>query len=219
MKTINLTNDLDVLSPKITLINGAVLKCYLREEATDIPSSELSIDKSGEYLSSCGIRVKQTKQLSPYECAKPMLDNIALILDNAERILSDSRMFLAPLQIQNGFAYTGISGFLRPTLGVYVEWWKEYYKESHDKDGNPIWFISGSPLSGCHACSSVLKDGSKTKKCDLQTTLLAVGHSFATVNNRYNEAKAKCCAYTFDQVIEILRNNLSSHSQEESLIE
>jgi len=33
-------------------------------------------------------------------------------------------MFLCPIYMQSGLAYTGSSGFEKPTLGIYIEWWR-----------------------------------------------------------------------------------------------
>ena len=52
---------------------------------------------------------------------KLFLNNAFLFLKNKDRIMSDSRMFLCPVPIQNELAYTGTSGFHHPALGVYLE--------------------------------------------------------------------------------------------------
>ena len=75
----------------------------------------------------------------------------------ADRILSDSRMFLVPVPVNSALAYIGTSGFSHPTLGVYIEWWMrntEVCRQVKDK----LWLtyhIAGSPLSGCNHCSCV----------------------------------------------------------------
>ena len=69
--------------------------------------------------------------------------------------MSDSRMFLCPVPIQNGMAYTGTSGFQRPTLGVYLEWWLNCESamvcEEHGTE-KLVYQIAGSP---CRAETAV----------------------------------------------------------------
>lgn len=187
----------------IELLNGTILPCYPKDKPSKPISGALSIDTTGEYLSTSS-QPKVIQRQSPLELATPFLDCIALFFSHHEQILSDSRLFLTPVPIQNGLAYTGISGFLNPTLGIYIEWWQHFYNESHDKDGNPIWFISGSPLSGSHACASVNMDGVSLSRCHLQGSFMKTWHSFMDVNNRYNEAKANAEAYSLSESIEIL---------------
>lgn len=187
----------------LELLDGTVLPCYPTDRPGKPVSDKLSIDTSGEYLAA-KCQPKVATQQSPMETAKRFLDNIALFLSHEEKILSDSRIFLAPVPIQNGLAYTGTSGFLNPTLGIYVEWWRHFHRESHDMEGNPIWFISGSPLSGCHACSSVNINDGTTSECKLSGGFIETWRSFMDVNNRYNEAKAQAKAYSLDEAIEIL---------------
>lgn len=78
--------------------------------------------------------------------------NIRLLVANRERILSDSRMAYAP-------------GYLSP-LGALLQWWKEYPKESHDEDGNPLIYVTGNCMSGSVAstCRVVTPDGKMQKK-------------------------------------------------------
>ena len=188
----------------IKLLDGRDLVCYRKDdENVRIVSDELSIDTTGEYFSlkkkPLIAKVPMTRKAEEQYNDHLFTENIRLFLEHAEEILSDSRMFFAPVKIQNGLAYTGISGFRNPTLGIYVEWWLNFADESHD-NGNPIWFISGSPLSGCNACSCVDPSGkhiymSKTKPFwDVWTT-------FKVVNTRYTAAKLLYEAYSLEEVV------------------
>jgi len=85
-------------------------------------------------------------------------------LEKADEIFSDSRMFLAPVPVTNGLAYTGT--FEQATLGIYIEWWLNCKEDvRHDSDGNDAltFKISGSPLSGANACLCVSRDASVKK--------------------------------------------------------
>lgn len=128
-----------------------------------------------------------------------------LFLANADKILSDSRMFLAPVNVVNGMAYTGTSGFQSPTLGVYVEWWLHYKEASIDKDGCLIWYIAGSPLSGRNACKSVDNKGN-IQQAQLNGSFSSVWRSFIEVNNRYNESKSRYMAYDLNTIVEMLES-------------
>ncbi len=112
---------------KIILTDGRVLDCYpLAEQKPEkIESDSLKLDRTGQYLI-IGRR-KPTPVPKPSatveELRQLFVSNAFYLLAHKERILSDSRMFLCPVAIQNGIAYTGTSGFRKPTLGVYLEWW------------------------------------------------------------------------------------------------
>lgn len=51
------------------------------------------------------------------------IENAHFLMDNAEKILSDSRFLLAPVGIISGGAFMGT--FPKPVLGGYIERWKE----------------------------------------------------------------------------------------------
>ena len=201
-------------SESIKLMDGRELICYRKDdEKQGIVTDELSMDTTGEYFSLkkkplCA-QVSMTREAERQYYHHLFTENIRLFLEHAEEILSDSRMFFAPVNIHNGLAYTGTSGFHNPTLGIYLEWWLNFADESYDK-GNPIWFISGSPLSGCNACSCSDPSGkhirmSKTKPFwDVWTT-------FKEVNTRYTEAKLLYKAYSLEEVILKLRGEEYSH--------
>ena len=105
---------------QIQLLDGRVLDCYPSEGPKCEVDNELRLDRTGTYLV-----VGRTKtpimviddQKEEEELERLFLDNAFVFLANRERILSDSRMFLCPLPFcRNGLAYTGTSGFHRPTF-------------------------------------------------------------------------------------------------------
>lgn len=193
----------------IKLMNGSELDGILKSEPPKtIISDQLRLDTTGQYLT-VGSKPK-TLQENEMNVAvrlynqKLFTDNAWFLLNNAERVFSDSRMFLSPVRIQNGLAYSGTSGFWQPTVGVYLEWWLNFEMPAIDKNGNLVWYISGSPLSGSNCCCSVRPDG-KVVDIMQRTSFMDIFRSFMRVNNRYTEAKQKCEAYTLEETLVRLR--------------
>ncbi|MCH5347447.1 MAG: hypothetical protein J1E63_10065, partial [Muribaculaceae bacterium] len=194
---------------KITLMDGREIDGILKsEQPKEVKSDEIKLDTTGQYLTFG----KRKPRIPAEEIVRRaerqyyhhlFTENARFLLANAERIFSDSRMFLAPVRVQNGLAYIGTSGFWRPTIGVYLEWWLNHQEAAVDKNGNLVWYISGSPLSGRNCCSSVNPEG-KQVEIALQTKFSAVWRSFIDVNNRYTEAKQRCEAYTLEEVLVML---------------
>lgn len=121
---------------------------------------------------------------------KLFTDNAFYLLAHSERIMRDSRMFLAPVAVQNGLAYTGTSGFNAPTVGIYLEWWATCPEALRtDKEGcrSLVFHLAGSPLSGANRCAEVYEDG-RVKSVSVS---LFASHwqSFTAINTRYDEAK------------------------------
>lgn len=204
------------MNPKITLTDGSQLECFpIALPPEESISGEFSLDSTGQYLQvgkkAHFVTDKELAERRKQEAidAKLFYEHAHLFLTNADKILSDSRLFLAPVHIVNGLAYTGTSGFRKPTLGVYIEWWIYHKDASIDAKGLPIWFISGSPLSGSNACSAVDRKG-KTHRAQLNGRFSAVWSSFVEVNNRYNEFKGRYMAYDLKEVIDILKGNANS---------
>ena len=171
---------------KIILTDGRVLDCYpLAEQKPEkIESDSLELDRTGQYLI-IG-RHKPTPVPNPsatvVEQRQLFISNAFYLLAHKERILSDSRMFLCPVAIQNGIAYTGTSGFRKPTLGVYLEWWglvKEAMRTDKKGCRSLVYQLAGSPLSGRNCCSAVREDG-KT-----ETVSLPLGPVYATQPTLY----------------------------------
>ena len=189
----------------IKLLDGRTLSCVFKpQQPKEIKTSEISLDTTGQYLSLS----KKFKQTTPTLQARIQdrydyslfTENAWYLLHHAEEIFCDSRMFLAPVNINNGLAYIGTNGFKDATLGVYLEWWLHFSEASIDANGSLICFISGSPLSGCHCCSSVTLEG-KTARSELRTRFSEVWRSFIRINNHYDEVKQRCEAYSLEDVL------------------
>ena len=132
-------------------------------------------------------------------------ENAFLFFENRERILSDSRMFLAPVHIQSGLAYCGTGGFTAPTLGIYIEWWMNC-RQSIRTNGRTNWLtirLAGSPLSGANSCTTVSDNGVTDNVFILSFS--AIWHQFVQINKRYNDAKIRYQAYSLAEVIDILK--------------
>lgn len=192
----------------ITLMNGAVLECFPKESnQDDFVPDKMKLDATGKYLSLGNKPCKpQTRTSEEFERQKKLFtDNAFYLLAHQERIMRDSRMFLAPIAVQNGLAYTGTSGFNAPTLGIYLEWWNECPKALRtDKDGNRclVFHLAGSPLSGTNHCAEVFEDG-RIEPIQV-SSFISHWQPFVNINTQYDEAKHIYQAYTLEQVLEIL---------------
>ena len=192
----------------IILMNGDVLECFPKETLQgDFTPDKMQLDTTGVYLSvgnkPCKPQPKTTEELERQK--KLFTDNAFYLLAHSERIIRDSRMFLAPVAIQNGLAYTGTSGFHAPTLGIYLEWWNECSIALRtDKDGKRslVFHLAGSPLSGANHCAEVYEDG-RTESVQV-SSFISHWQPFVNINTRYDEAKHIYQAYTLEQVLDIL---------------
>jgi len=118
-------------------------------------------------------------------------DHAFFFLEHAAQILSDSRMFFAPVSVRNGLDYVGPRGFANPTLGIYITWWLNNPSDTQiEIEGKRalVYQLAGSPLSGCNCCRCVSPNG----------VIHTVEHpnfhqlyrSFIAINHRYKEQKA-----------------------------
>lgn len=191
----------------MTLLNGAVLDCYPLKHPEAKVDNAMKLDTTGKYLTiGSSKRRRDAPSKNDEERKTLFLDNAFLFLQNKDRIMSDSRMFLCPIPIQNGLAYTGTAGFNHPTLGVYLEWWLSCEKATILKEDKTEWlvyFISGSPLSGANKCGIVNEKG------DIDSESLcpfsSIWSSFTSINKRYDEEKSLYQAYTLEEVVNKLR--------------
>ena len=201
-----------VTHPKngIILMDGILLKCFQKESPQeDFQPDEMESDTTGTYLS-VGKKPGKPQPSSSAEQErqeKLFIDNAFYLLAHRDRILRDSRMFLAPVAIQSGLAYSGISGFRTPTVGVYLEYWANCPGAAQtDKKGRRrlVYHIAGSPLSGSNRCGVVREDG----KTDVVQLSPFIEHwkPFVCINTRYTEAKHIYQAYTLEEVLEILHH-------------
>ena len=193
---------------KVVLLNGTQLDCYpLADEDVDTEfQDKLELDTTGQYLTvrNCKPRITPVSD----ECMQKrqlFVDNAFYLLAHMDRIMNDSRMFLTPVAARNGLAYTGTSGFKRPTLGVYLEWWQtsdDAMRIDNEGRRSLVYSLAGSPLSGMNRCSSVREDG-KIEIVSLSSFNRHCG-SFFKINARYTEAKVRYQAYTLQEVLDIL---------------
>lgn len=193
---------------KIVLLNGTQLDCYpLADEDIETAfQDKLELDTTGQYLTVRKCKPKTTPVSD--ECMQKQqlfVDNAFYLLAHMDRIMNDSRMFLAPVASRNGLAYTGTSGFKRPTLGVYFEWWQtsdDAMRIGNEGCRSLVFTLAGSPLSGMNHCSAVREDG-KIEIVSLSSFNRHCG-SFFKINARYTEAKVRYQAYTLQEVLDIL---------------
>lgn len=193
---------------KIVLLNGTQLDCYpLADEDIETGfQDKLELDTTGQYVTvrKCKPRIAPVSDESMQK-QQLFADNAFYLLAHMDRIMNDSRMFLAPVAARNGLAYTGTSGFKRPTLGVYLEWWQtsdETMLINNEGCRSLVFTLAGSPLSGMNRCSAVREDG-KIEIVSLSSFNRHCG-SFFKINARYTEAKVRYQAYTLQEVLDIL---------------
>ena len=188
--------------------DGICIEAYLKSKLPEqLTRDDISLDTSGAFLQwgNKPCRHKRRGSCTNDEELNLFLRNAHRLIAEADRIMADSRMFLAPLPIRNGLAYTGTSGFSHPTLGIYIEWWRNNECAwTKDKSGTlqPIYYISGSPLSGCNACEYISAEG-KSESVSVRH-FSSVWSSFAKINTHYTEAKQLYDAYTLEEVIDKL---------------
>lgn len=194
----------------IELIDGTCIEAFPKAvQPETIKEDKFVLDTTGEYLQ-IGHSKRKPKRTTERDIiaqqrAELLCHNLHRLIAESDTILSDSRMFLAPVPIQNGLAYFGTSGFHNPTLGVYIEWWRHHkcswiIDEFGEKQ--PLIYIAGSPLSGANKCAYV---GAEGDSYGVSVTKFApIWQSFVNVNTRYTEAKQRYEAYTIEEVIERL---------------
>lgn len=194
---------------KIILLDGRVLECYPKEAAEgDFVPDEVQLDSTGQYLSV----KKKPKPSTPTDEEKKrlerlFLDNALYLLAHRERILSDSSMFLAPVAVNSGLAYTGTGGFRNPTVGVYLEWWAACdgaMRTGEDGERSLVYRLAGSPLSRMNSCSVVLENG-ESRGVKL-SSFSSYWPSFMKVNRRYTDAKYEYQRYSLQQLLDILHS-------------
>lgn len=177
---------------------------YFSEDEAD----SSGLDTTGHFLSIKKKPVPAPRSEEQLRQEKLFTDNAFLFLANYSRILSDSRMFLAPAYIRNGLAY---SGYLpTATVGGYIELWLNCPSSvifGEDDRMSLVWFISGSPLSGANACSVVDEDGNR--RTEEVRSFYKLWTRFANIAGYYKEARTKFEAYTLEEVAEILKKETS----------
>ena len=210
MGIIKTHDDFEHPEGKIQLLNGSILDCYPLEQAGEQVDNKVKLDTTGTYFAIGKRRLAPTPKTDEENAGGWSLfcNNAFRFLQYRNRIMSDSRMFLCPVPIQSGLAYTGTSGFQRPTLGVYLEWWLNCESALIcDENGMKklVYRIAGSPLSGSNSCGVVDENGKPESESILPFSPL--WSSFMRINNRYDEAKSLYQAYTLKDVVDILEGD------------
>lgn len=105
------------------LMNGAVLECFPKESHQgDFVPDQMKLDTTGVYLSignkPCKPQPSTTEEKERQK--KLFTDNAFYLLAHQERIMRDSRMFFAPVAVQNGLAYIGTRPALMPPHWAYT---------------------------------------------------------------------------------------------------
>lgn len=159
----------------ITLNDGRQIECFIAENLKESLSDEFPEDK------------------------KLFADNIHFFIEHSEDILNDSRMFLTPIYSQSFSPF-----FSRPTLGVFVEWWKQCRSEPVERNGYPIRSIAGNPQTGSNTCWAVKPDGTVVK-ADIIVSFFDFLKSFGKINVRYRYLSEFCQTYTLQEVVNRLK--------------
>ncbi len=201
-------------NPSITLLDGRILTCYENNTPEQPISNQLHLDTTGTYFqvghSSSPLQSKPAKPESPHAKSigqirrELFLTYFHTFYSHRERILSDSRMFLARIPMQNGLAYTGTSGFECPTLGVLIEWLLHAPNATQQDADGRIWMVcglAGSPLSGSNRCTLV--DGEGNTQVQQLHGFASLWRPFMHINGLYDDAKSKYQHYTLEEVVEI----------------
>lgn len=190
----------------IILFDGNHIVGYPKSEVSEPIDNSMQIDTTGQYLS---VGKPKPFPKTPEEVKAQQelfFQNAFLFLYHREVILSDSRLFLTPLPFQSGLAYIGEGGFKHPTLGIYIEWWKNCPASIVDcANGKTalLYRVAGSPLSGCNSCGLVDAEGNSWGE---QISTFNSAFSFLMkLNRRYDYAKERYEAYTLAEAVEIIQ--------------
>lgn len=197
----------------IKLLDGRIIEGYLKKNAiNEIVSEELAI--ADNKTDDAKILDREARRCHE----KLFTDNAFLFLANREYIMSDSRMFLTPIYVNNGLAYSG--AFKTATLGGYIEWWiNTPLSVEIDKDGKMslIWFLSGSPLSGANSCSSVDEEG-RTKIVSV-SCFRELWPKLREIVNTYQKPMSLYEAYSLSEVVDILKRETTKEFYDKSIEE
>ena len=123
-----------------------------------------------------------------------------------DRILRDNRLYMTPVPVQNGLAYSG--PFKPPVLGVYAEWWSlnaaSRVTDAKGELQGLVYRLSRSPLSGCNACGLVLADGST--RTYTAPSFIALWRDFLVYNQRAQVLKGHFEAFTLPEAVALLKD-------------
>jgi len=150
--------------------------------------------------------------------AELFVRNAHFLFANRVRVFSDSRLFLTPVRIISGMAYTG--RLPMPCLGGYLEWWlhSEQASRGEGDERELVYVVSGSALSGASASMAVRADGTRRAS---GASLLALADSFGKVMRRYSEPMASMESFTLEEALDILKGRPPAfeHSLERIILE
>ena len=133
------------------------------------------------------------------------MESAWLLYENRERILSDSRMAYAPINMHNSVIWVGDGVFDLATVGVYLEWWKECkHAMVTDKNGqrNLVVQFIGSTLSGGNRCKMVAQNG--TLSVTQVKSFRYLWQPFWHICHRYADAGIPNLPYSLEEVISLL---------------
>lgn len=181
---------------KIVLSDGSTIHGYDPIKVDyDIEREFFKIIENGGYVASGKESVMKN--------GKPFYSNAFFLLRHSKEILSDSRMFLShvpptsAIQDEDG-------GIAYPTLGVFVEWWRDCKASTVEMDGRK-WLVWNIPNGQSDFCYIVSESGEvcrykhpKMNEVVLSLTLLA---------SRYKDVKQGYAWFTLEEVLCLLQSD------------
>ena len=201
-----------VTNNMMTLMNGQQLNVYEKLEkvfpqhANNEVNNTLALDAEDEYL----FVARRKREIEQHDQERKkqretFVRKLWFFYEHRDVIYQDSRMFMAPVPMVNGLAYTGTRGFRAPVLGVYMEW-LERCEQAHVRDDYGmhamIYQFAGSSRSGSNHCMAV--------NCLGETSAVhTVGFkslwtSFMEINTRYDDYKGEAEAFDLEVVSDII---------------
>ena len=162
-------------TPTIKLVNGRILEC------SPISSIKPKCDCDKDDLWNL------------------FADNVNLFLQNADRILGDSRLFLTPVSRKKNCFFSSIA-----TLGEFIEFWIYCKENGIESNGYPICDICGNPMTGSHGCRAVTHNGERVK-ATLNISFINLIKLFGSINSRYIGIKSVCKSYTLAEAVNHLK--------------
>lgn len=199
----------------LRLLDGTELTGYPKEQPISPEDNGLWLDTTGRHLVSTGKEVEAMSGDGDNDDEALFAENAFRLLDNRNRIMSDSRMFLAPVRLANSRCLVDASGIVSPLLGAYLEWWLNCGSAIVDSHRNEPWLVyslTGSPLTGSNHCCIVNQSG--------QTDITKIDcyhdsrKEFVAINRRYRKARRLYQAYTLREVVERLATESDDRSLE-----
>lgn len=183
---------------RMVLADGSVIHGYNPENI------DYDTEQEFYHIVKCGSYVGAGKN-SALRSSKMFHKNAFFFLSHADKILQDSRMFLARVPIVSLVAdvYYDIR---QPTLGVYIEWWRSNKDATVELDGRK-WLVWNLPSHAKEPCSIVNEEGEIRKYTHPKTRELE--ESLASYSSRYKEAVRDYAWFTLEETISLLRQNES----------